>query len=145
MTTRDLLSLHETVAKFDGLETQQCFFMTSLCPNECGHGGVNAVFSIKKYLRYEKPGQYGDKKSDKYYVRISHEVETTGLTPERKQVLDSLKAGDFVLLSWNHDYVHKEGCSYPERPVTKLEKITDDEANKMQQEFLVPTYNTDEY
>ena len=131
MTTRDLLSLHETVAQFDGLEQQQCFFMTALCPDECGHGGTNAVFSILQYLKYEKPGEYGDPKSDKYFVRVTQDVEVTGLIPERKQVLDSLQTGDYVLLNWNHDYVHNQGSSFPERPITKLVKISADEAKQL--------------
>ena len=48
MATRELLSVHKTVATFDGLTEQQCLFRTALCPNECGHGGTTATFSIKK-------------------------------------------------------------------------------------------------
>ena len=125
---RDLLSKHETVAKFDGLEQQQCFFMTSFCPDECGHGGSNAVFTIIKYLNYEKKGEYGDEKGDQYHVRVTDSVESTGLTPQVKKILESLNKGDYVLLSWNHDYVHTEGCSSPERPITKLVKISKEDA-----------------
>lgn len=130
-TKRDLLAVHETVSEFDGLEEQKCRHMTSLCPDQCGHGGTTAVFSILKYLKYEKPGKYGDEKRDKYYNRITDSVESTGLTPDVKNVLDGLKAGDCVLLSWNHDYVHTQGCSSPERPITKLVKITREEANQL--------------
>uniref|UniRef100_A0A7M5XDB8 Uncharacterized protein n=1 Tax=Clytia hemisphaerica TaxID=252671 RepID=A0A7M5XDB8_9CNID len=131
MSRRDLLSRHETVAKFDGLEQQQCFFMTAFCPDQCGHGGTNGVFSVVKYLNYEKPGEYGDEKGEKHYVRVTDPVEASGLTPERKSVLESLKGGDYVLLSWNHDYVHTEGCSSPQRPITKLVKISKEEADEM--------------
>ena len=48
MATRELLSVHKTVATFDGLTEQQCLFRTALCPEECGHGGTIATFSIKK-------------------------------------------------------------------------------------------------
>ena len=48
MATRELLSVHKTVATFDGLTEQQCLFRTALCPNECGHGGTTGTFSIKK-------------------------------------------------------------------------------------------------
>ena len=50
MATRELLSVHKTVATFDGLTEQQCLFRTALCPNECGHGGTTATFSIKKVI-----------------------------------------------------------------------------------------------
>ena len=131
MVQRDLLAVHKTVAQFKGVETQQCFHMTALCPDECGHGGITAVFNIHKYLHYEKPGEYGDEKCEDHYVRVDDPVEETGLTPETKLVFDELRPGDFVLLSWNHDYVHYDSCSVPERPITKLVKISEDEAKKM--------------
>lgn len=131
MATRELLAVHKTVAKFDGLKKQQCMHMTSLCPDRCNHGGTNAVFSIKKYLHYEKPGQYGDEKTDKHCVKLEDDVERSGLTAERKSLLDSLKEGDVVLLSWNHDYVNRHECYAPERPITELKKISEEEANKL--------------
>ena len=131
MSQRDLLSKHETVAKFDGLIVQQCYFMTAFCPDQCEHGGQTGVFTIVKYLNYEKAGQYGDPKSDKHHVRVNDTVESTGLTAQVKVVFDDLHEGDLVLLSWNHDYVHTNGCSSPERPITKLEKISKEEAGKM--------------
>ena len=124
---RDLLSVHKTVAIYDGQVNQPCFFMTSLCPDMCGHGGITEIFSIVKYLKYEKPGQYGDPKSDKYHVQPSDPLDHTGLTEDRKNKLAGLTKGDYVLLSWNHDYVHRDGCSSPERPITKLEKISKEE------------------
>ena len=42
-----------------------------------------------------------------------------------------LKAGDHVLLSWRHDYVTREGASFPERPITKLEGIGQDTAEEL--------------
>ncbi|XP_066917687.1 uncharacterized protein [Clytia hemisphaerica] len=131
MSTRDLLAKHETVATFNGLEDRPCFFRTSRCPNECGHAATLAVFHVIKYLNYEKPGKYGDKKQEKFHVRPSDSVEISGLTPDRKSVLESLKGGDYVLLSWNHDYVHTGGCSSPQRPITKLDKISKEEADEM--------------
>jgi hypothetical protein len=38
-----------------------------------------------------------------------------------------------VLLSWNHDYVTKQGTSSPERPIVKLEKVTPERAAKLLQ------------
>ena len=131
MSRRDLLSKHETVAKFDGPKQQRCLFKTSLCPDRCGHGGTTGIFSIIKYLSYEKPGQYGDPKKVKYHVRVNDIVESTGLTPQVKVVYDDLREGELVLLSWNHDYVHTNGCSSPQRPITKLLKISKEEAEKM--------------
>ena len=86
MARRELLAVHKTVAKFSGTETQQCFHMTALCPDQCGHGGVVGKFTIHKYVHYEKPGQYGDEKGEDFYVTVGDPVVETGLTPERKQV-----------------------------------------------------------
>ena len=131
MSQRDLLSKHETIATYDGPKERPCFFRTSLCPDRCNHGGTIEIFTIVKYLNYEKPGKYGDAESAKYHVRVKDPVESTGVTPQVKEVFDGLHEGDYVLLSWNHDYVHTDGCSYPERPITKLEKISKEEADKM--------------
>ena len=84
------------------------------------------ILSIS-YVHYEKPGEYGDEKTNVYHVKLSDSVASTGLTAERRAVLDSLKTGDEVELEWNHDYVTTEyegGCSSssPERPITHLAK-----------------------
>ena len=50
MTSRELLSAHKTIATFDGISHQKCFHRTALCPDQCGHGGTIATFSIKKVL-----------------------------------------------------------------------------------------------
>ena len=36
-----------------------------------------------------------------------------------------------MLLNWNHDYVTKDGASGPERPLTKLEKISKEKAEEL--------------
>ena len=88
-------------------------------------------FLRKQYLHHEKPGKYGDEKTEKYHVKLEDNVECNGLTPERKSVLDKLKEGDFLLLSWNHDYVNRNECYSPERPITELTKISEEEANNL--------------
>ena len=84
-----------------------------------------------QYLHYEKPGKYGDEKTEKYHVKISESSEKSGLTGEIKSVFENLNPGDYVLLSWNHDYVNRNECHSPERPITELKKVTEDEATKM--------------
>ena len=41
--------------------------------------GIIGVFSIMKYLNYEKPGEYGDEKSEKYRVWATR-INVEGLT-----------------------------------------------------------------
>jgi len=126
-TTRDLLSLHETVSQFSGLQEKRCLYKTSLCPDRCNHGGTIAIFTILKYLKYDKPGKYGDARSKKYHIRSSEVGE------HFKTVFDILKLDDYVLLHWNHDYVHRGGSSFPERPMTELKLITKEGADSMKE------------
>ena len=51
MASRELLSAHNTVAKFDGLTERKCFHRTALCPDQCDHGGTIATFSIQKVIQ----------------------------------------------------------------------------------------------
>ena len=50
MASRELLSAHKTVAKFDGLTERKCFHRTTLCPDQCDHGGTIATLSIQKVV-----------------------------------------------------------------------------------------------
>ena len=80
-----------------------------------------------RYIHYEKHGEYGDDKANKYHVRLSSPVPETGLTPERRAILDALVPGDIVDLEWHHDYVttkYKGGGSSlgPQRPIVHLAK-----------------------
>ena len=45
---RKLLSSHETVAVFDGINERMCNGATGRCPWECGSSGDYATFTIKK-------------------------------------------------------------------------------------------------
>ena len=128
---RQLLAIHETLAVFDGLEYRLCRGRTSLCPEKCGHSGEFARFTIKKYLKYEKPGEYGDPEQKDFLVQVSDFHKKPKGDPKLLAAVKGLKAGDHVLLSWRHDYVTREGASFPERPITKLEGIGQDKAEEM--------------
>lgn len=51
MVSRELLSAHKTVARFDGLTERKCFHRTALCPDQCDHGGTIGTFSIQKVVQ----------------------------------------------------------------------------------------------
>ncbi len=125
---RELLSQHETVAVFEGVRVHRCMGRTMLCPDNCGDSGNLAVFKIAKYIKYEKPGQYGDEKAAKYEFMTSDNKGNKKVGEEMFKTVAGLKPGDLVLLSWRHDYVTKGGCSFPERTVTFLKKLTPEEA-----------------
>ncbi len=127
---RQMLSRHETVAEFGGIHNKTCMGLTSLCPDRCGHSGRMAVFAIRTYLAYEKPGQYGDPQQHEYAVLIEDNRKQLKIPAAQHAQIEALKKGEFVLLNWQHDYVTRQGSSFPERTITKLERITPDEAAK---------------
>lgn len=132
---RELLSLHETVAKFAGTREHTCRGLTSLCPDRCGHSGDMASFDIVGYVRYEKPGKYGDPKATNFMFLVQDNNKNPKVPKELAEQVAALKDGDLVRLTWRHEYVtRKEGggsSSFPERPVTLLKKITQEEADKL--------------
>jgi hypothetical protein len=128
---RELLSKHETVAEFTGLRYQQCRGLTTMCPDKCGSSGNFAHFRIIKYLAYEKPGQYGDPKGEEFVTQVDDNMGRVKLPAAQAELFKTLKPGDFVKLSWRHDYVTNANGSSPERPLTKVEKVTEDEAKKL--------------
>jgi len=128
---RELLANHETLAVFDGVNYRLCRGRTALCPERCGDSGEFANFRIKKYLKYEKPGQYGDPQQTTFLAQVSDYHRRPKGDPRILETVKTLKPGDHVLLSWRHDYVTRAGASFPERPIVKLEKIDDARAEEL--------------
>jgi hypothetical protein len=132
---RELLAEQDTVAKFTGIAYQQCRGMTAQCPDNCGQSGDFASFAIVSYLTYRKPGQYGDPKATTYTFQVEDNHRNLKVPKELAAGVRGLKPGDYVLLSWRHDYVTRfEGggsASFPERPITKLQKISKGEADRL--------------
>lgn len=119
---RELLSSHDTMARFTGIKDHKCMGLTSMCPDECGHSGKLATFEIVKYLNYEKPGEYGDPKQEQFMVLIEDNKGNVKVPAEIHMAILALKPGDLIHLKWNHDYVTRDRSSFPERPITLLEK-----------------------
>ena len=122
-----LLSTHETEATFAGIEYRTCRGLTGACPERCGSSGEYAIFKIEKYLKYEKPGKYGDAKAKDRRIHISDFHKKPKGDPKLNEIIKGLTKGDRVLLSWNHNYVTRTyangtSSSAPERPITKLQK-----------------------
>lgn len=127
---RDLLSAHDTVARFSGLKDHRCMGLTTLCPDRCGESGKLATFAIVKYLAYEKPGQYGDPKQEQFMVLIEDNMKNPKVPKAIRDAVLALKPGDLVRLQWNHDYVTREGSKFPERPIKNLSVLTKEQAEK---------------
>ena len=119
---RELLSSHDTIAVLRGIREHTCMGLTSLCPDRCGHSGKLATFGILEYLRYEKPGEYGDPKQESFQLLIEDNMGNRKVSAEIHATILALKEGDKVHLKWNHDYVTKDRSSFPDRPITLLEK-----------------------
>lgn len=119
------LARHETVAEFRGTNYHRCMGLTSLCPDKCGQSGTLATFRIVNYVKYDKLGEYGDPKCNEFAFLVEDNMKHTKVPADIRAAAYSLKQGDIVLLSWNHDYVTANGNSGPERPVTRLEKMAD--------------------
>ncbi len=120
---RKLLSSHSTVAKFTGIAFQPCRHRTAQCPDQCTHAGKVASFKIIEYLDYQKLGKYGDPKSASFRTMVEDQLGHAKIPAATLKSINSLKKGDTVWLSWNHDYVTQNGSSYPERTITKLSKV----------------------
>jgi hypothetical protein len=132
---RQLLANHETVAKLKNIAFQKCRGLTAMCPDNCGDSGDYANFTIVAYTKYEKPGEYGDPKSDTFSFQIQDNRKKLKVTKELADTAKALKPDDYVILTWHHDYVTRtEGggsSSFPERPIIKLEKISKEDADKL--------------
>lgn len=119
--TRELLSSHDTEARFEGIKDHTCMGRTALCPDRCGHSGKLATFEIVRYLDYQKPGEYGDPKQDKFQILIEDNSGRAKVPDGIHKAILALKPGDKVRLKWNHDYVTRDGSKFPDRPVVLLE------------------------
>jgi len=117
---RELLSAHQTEATFDGLRQHICRGLTALCPDDCGHSGRMAVFTITKYLRHEKPGEFGDGEQSSFQVLVDDNHGNPKLPAATRDAILALKPGVAVRLDWNHDYVTRDGSSFPERVITRV-------------------------
>merc|ERR1712139_698684 len=118
-TSRELLSRHVTRATFAGIEPGREPMLRIYPPQPAK---MWANFQIDEYFEHEKPGQYGDERTDRFAFVAEEQSEAIAAT------LSTLQPGDAVRLAWNHDYVTRtdEGggvAKFPERPVQQLERI----------------------
>lgn len=120
---RKLLSSHSTLAEFTGITFQPCRHRTAQCPNQCTHAGKVASFKVIKYIDYKKPGKYGDGKGTSFCTMVENQLGNAKIPAATLIIINSLKKGDTVRLSWNHDYVTRNRSSFPERTIIKLSKV----------------------
>lgn len=118
--SRKVLAVHKTDAEFTGIVNQPCRHRTADCPDKCDHGGAIARFKILAYRSHEKRGEYGEDKVETHAVRLRNTRGEARLDAALLAQIESLKPGAKVELDWTHDYVTRDGASFPERPITRL-------------------------
>mmetsp|Transcript_46423 Transcript_46423/g.107181 ORF Transcript_46423/g.107181 Transcript_46423/m.107181 type:complete len:147 (+) Transcript_46423:3-443(+) len=125
-THREVMYSYAAKATFGGKRHQPCMYMTSLCPNNCGHATDVYDFMLdeltatlneaSKHAKWVTPVKAGE----------AYPIGTKDLKA-CQEVADTLSKGDVVSLEWSHDYVTitEGGCSSsgPERPVSKITKL----------------------
>ena len=117
---RKRLSSHDTEARFLGIKDHRCMGLTALCPDRCGHSGKLARFEILKYISFRKSGEYGDPKQKEFVILIEDNEGNPKVSEKTLEAIRALKSGEEVRLKWNHDYVTREGSSFPERHITEV-------------------------
>jgi len=115
-----LLSLHDTLATFRELKPYRCMGRTALCPDECGHSGSLAIFDIIRYNDYQKPGEYGDPKTETFQILVMDNHGNAKIDKDILKTINDLNEGDTVTLKWRHDYVTRDNASFPVRTITEL-------------------------
>ena len=123
MSKEEVLAINEVIATFTKIEHVPCHFMTALCPDRCDHATDAAIFKVDEYLKYEKPGKYGDDKVEEFAWDLKPSADANKLHPEYVEQVKALKPGQKVKLNWTHFYVDDGCCQSPERRVTFFEKI----------------------
>jgi hypothetical protein len=130
-----MLAEHRVLARYMGSPYHICHGLTSACPEHCGSSGEFATFKIVEYLRYEKPGKYGDAKQKKFTFQVSDFHRNPKGDAKMIEKVRELKEGDLVLLEWHHLYGEvRPGAFSPIRPVIELRKVSEKEAEQLRAE-----------
>merc|ERR1712039_172251 len=96
-----------------------CMFKTSLCPNQCGHATDFYKFEIVGVDVTVNPESSQAKFCSPCATGTINGISGADMGAF-VGVANELCVGDTVTLDWNHDYVTRDGCGSPERPVTNL-------------------------
>jgi hypothetical protein len=124
----NVLSTHDLMAEFVGIRHQPCHFRTSLCPDRCDHACDLAVFKTVGYVSWKKLSKYGEEPQALYHYRVSAAKNGTQMDTNLISTIKALKPGQLVHLQWEHQYLVTAQSSSPDRPITKLELLNEEEA-----------------
>ena len=112
------LSQHETVSVYTGIHNGNESSLKIYPPRQDEEW---AKFDIVSYIDYTaKEKGFGDKKQETMAFKMED------LSEKNKKFILNLKRGDLLKLSWDQLYVRVGNSYFPERNITKLEKLKDD-------------------
>ena len=124
----DLLATNTVVAVYRGKVKPPCRFLTSECPDRCGHSREQAVFTVKASEAYSHPGKYGDDRlTPGAQWMVGTKDDIPGQDPAVLTQLAGLQPGDTVRMTISHYYVTVNDASYPVRSVTSLTVLPEKE------------------
>ena len=117
----DVLSHHDAICEFQGIQHIPCRFRTALCPDRCDHASDVAMFKVLEYKEYELKGKYGDEKQEQIACEIKKPVfhQDPAIAEKCKQ----LKVGQKVEVVYDHLYVDDGSNLRPERPVISIKEL----------------------
>lgn len=120
--SRELIFGYKSTAVFAGKQHQHCRGRTMLCPDRCGHISDTFVFNIDAIAVTRNDQSKNAKFCSPQRVGSSKIFSSEDLGESYLPLAESLEVGETVDLCWNHDYVTRGGSSFPQEPVTALEK-----------------------
>ncbi|KAK2960566.1 putative flp protein [Blattamonas nauphoetae] len=121
--TFETLATHKFTATFQGINHRPCMFLTSNCPDRCGHPQDFAVFNVDKYEEYTKPGEYGDEQQTAYHMCVNENINEDKQDPAIIAKVKSLQPGQKVRVHYDHIYVDSDGSKWPERPCRSIDLL----------------------
>jgi len=119
--TREMIYKYVAFGSFKQSKIQPCRHKTSLCPDRCSHAQKPYVFELSDISVVP-----GTSKQRKFCTPLTLGKEFCISEKDMGTWVDianNLTENDQVTIEWQHDYVTRNGCSGPERPVIRLSKL----------------------
>ena len=123
----ELLAENKMLLQFVQLAERPCHFRTALCPERCGHARQVALFRVVVNNKYTRFGRYGDEKAlPGAYVQVDARADVPGQDASVPALLQALRPGELLRVTQQHYYVTEGNGSFPVRPFTHVERVTEE-------------------
>ena len=110
---------YRATATFMGASERPCLHRTALCPDRCAHATTTFAFRLETCEAIRGADSANAKWVTPLKAGDEHCVGLADLG-EHAEAARRLEVGQRVALQWRHEYVTREGASFPERPVHGL-------------------------